>query len=85
MRVEAALLVAAERVLDLVDEALVRVRTGPLGAVDAGSPELDQVVVGDQRATDGDAGATDTPGPTVTAAVAALPRESLTWTTSSLG
>src|SRR6266496_1899151 len=55
LRVEAALLVAAERVLDDVDQALVAVGTRPGRPVAAGLEVLDQVVVGDQRTGHADA------------------------------
>src|SRR5882724_11823048 len=53
--VETALLVAAERVLDHVDQALVAVGTRPGRPVAAGLEVLDEVVVGDQRAGHADA------------------------------
>src|SRR5262245_17796937 len=52
---EPALLVAPERVLDLVDEALVRVDAWVRWLVVALGPQLHEVVVRDQRAADRDA------------------------------
>src|SRR6266508_3414194 len=54
-RPEAALVVAAEGVLDLVDQALVRVGARVFGLVNSPLPLLDEVVVGDQRPPDRDA------------------------------
>src|SRR6266508_5056237 len=55
MRGEAAFLVAAERILELVDQTLVRVGARPLRPINARLPLLHEVVVRDQRAADGDA------------------------------
>src|SRR4030065_1728560 len=47
-------LVAAERVLDHVDEALVAVRAGPVGAILTSLERADEIVVGDEGPRDAD-------------------------------
>src|SRR5438270_10067817 len=53
--VEAALLVAAERVLDHVAQALVAVGARSRRPIQAGRELVDEIVVGDQRPGDADA------------------------------
>src|SRR5690348_1460677 len=50
--IEAAELVAAERILRRVEQALVAVGARPLRPVQSAFPLLDEVVVGDQRPRD---------------------------------